>query len=333
MQFDQLKRRQFITLLGGAAVTPLMARAQQPERMRRIGILATFTESDREARSWISALVQQLQEFGWTDGRNLSFDYRWAADERSRAPVLAQELLKLQPDVIVACGGPATIAMAQATHSVPIVFVQVADPVSLGIVPNLAHPGGNITGFTHFELSIVGKWLQALKDIVPSVVRGAVIFDPHNPASDVWLRAVETVAPSFGMRLTPTGVRDAPEIERAIEAFARESNGALIVLPNPVTQLHRELTIALAARYRLAAIYPYRFYPESGGLMSYGFDVADMYRRSASYVNRILKGESPGELPVQAPIKFELVINLKTAKALGLTVPIIMQMTADEVID
>jgi putative ABC transport system substrate-binding protein len=227
--------------------------------------------------------------------------------------MLAQELLKLQPDAIVACGGPAAIAIVQATHSVPIVFVQVVDPVSLGIVQNLARPGGNVTGFTHFELTIVGKWLQALKDLAPSVTRVAVIFDPDNPASAVWLRGVETVAPSFGMRLTPTGVRDAPEIERAIEALARESNGALIVLPNPVTQHHRELTIAFAARYCLPAIYPYRFYAESGGL--------------------ILRGESPGDLPVQAPTKFELIINLKTAKALGLTVPSSIFAAADEVID
>jgi putative ABC transport system substrate-binding protein len=329
-----MRRREFITLIGGAAAAwPLAARGQQPERMRRIGILTLFTESDHEARSWTNALVQRLQELGWTDGRNLYIDYRWAADESSRAPVLAQELLKLQPDVIVACGGPAAIAIAQATHSVPIVFVQLVDPVSLGLVGNLAHPGGNVTGFTHFEPTIVGKWLQALKDVAPSVTRGAVIFDPDNPASAVWLRGVETVAPSFGMLLTPTGVRDAPEIERAIEALAREPNGALIVLPNAVTQHHRELTIALAARYRLAAIYPYRFYAESGGLMSYGFDVPDMYRRSATYVDRILRGESPGDLPVQAPTKFELIINLKTAKALGLTVPLIMQMTADEVIE
>ena len=329
-----MRRREFITLIGGAAAAwPLAARGQQPERKRRIGILTLFTESDHEARSWTNALVQRLQELGWTDGRNLYIDYRWAADESSRAPVLAQELLKLQPDVIVACGGPAAIAIAQATHSVPIVFVQLVDPVSLGLVGNLAHPGGNVTGFTHFEPTIVGKWLQALKDVAPSVTRGAVIFDPDNPASAVWLRGVETVAPSFGMLLTPTGVRDAPEIERAIEALAREPNGALIVLPNAVTQHHRELTIALAARYRLAAIYPYRFYAESGGLMSYGFDVPDMYRRSATYVDRILRGESPGDLPVQAPTKFELIINLKTAKALGLTVPLIMQMTADEVIE
>jgi putative ABC transport system substrate-binding protein len=328
-----IRRREFIATLGGAAAWPLAARAQQPGGMRRIGILTTFTETDREARSWTKTLVQRLQELGWTDGRNLRIDYRWAADESSRAPVLAQELLKLQPDVIVACGGPAAIAIAQATHSIPIVFLHVVDPVSLGIVPNLAHPAGNITGFTHFEPAIVGKWLQALKDLAPSVMHGAAIFDPDNPASVVWLRGVESVAPSFGMRLTPTRVRDAPEIERAIEAFAREPNGALVVLPNPVTQLHRELTIALAARYRLPAIYPYRFYPESGGLMSYGFDVPDMYRRSATYVDRILKGESPGELPVQAPIKFELVINLKTAKALGLSVPMIMQMTADDVIE
>jgi putative ABC transport system substrate-binding protein len=327
-----MKRREFITLLGGAATWPCAARAQQAEPMRRIGILLTFTE-DHEGHSWINALVQRLQELGWTDGRNLHIDYRWDAVESSRALMLAQELLKLQPDVVVACGGPAAIALTQATRSVPIVFVQVADPVSLGIVPNLAHPGGNITGFTHFELTIVGKWLQTLKDIAPSVIRGAVIFDPDSPASGVWLRSVETVAPTFGMQLTPTGVRSASEIERAIEAFAREPNGALIVLPNPVSMLHLELTIALAARYQLPAIYPYRFYTESGGLMSYGLDVPDMYRRSATYVDRILRGENPGELPVQAPIKFELVINLRTAKALGLSVPLIMQMTADHVIE
>jgi putative ABC transport system substrate-binding protein len=327
-----VRRREFITLLGGAAAWPLAGHTQQRERMRRIGVLLTFTE-DHEGHSWLNALVQRLQELGWTDGRNLNIDYRWDAVESSRALMLAQELLKLQPDVVVACGGPAAIALAQATHSVPIVFVQVADPILLGIVPNLAHPGGNITGFTHFELTIVGKWLQTLKDIAPSVIRGAVIFDPDSPASGVWLRAVETVAPTFGMQLTPTGVRSVSEIERAIEAFAREPNGALIVLPNPVSQHHRELTIALAARYRLPAIYPYRFYTESGGLMSYGLDVPDMYRRSATYVDRILRGENPGELPVQAPIKFELVINLTTAKALGLSVPLIMQMTADHVIE
>jgi putative tryptophan/tyrosine transport system substrate-binding protein len=329
-----IRRRDLLAAIGGAAFVawPLGARTQQPERMRRIGILLTFTE-DHEGHSWINALVQRLQELGWTDGRNLHIDYRWEANESSRALVLAQELLKLQPDVIVACGGPAILAIAQATRSVPIVFLQVVDPISLGIVPNLAHPGGNITGFTHFELTIVGKWLQTLKDIAPSVIRCAVIFDPDNPASVVWLRAVETVVPKFGMQLTRTGVHGASEIERAVEAFAREPNGALIVLPNPVTQLHRELTIALAARYRLPAIYPYRFYTESGGLMSYGFDVPDMYRRSATYVDRILKGENPGELPVQAPIKFELVINLTTAKALGLSVPLIMQMTADDVIE
>ena len=309
-----MRRREFIALVGGAAATwPRAARAQQPERIRRIGILTIFTESDHEARSWTNALVQRLQELGWTNGQNLRIDYRWAADESSRAPMLAQELLKLQPDAIVACGGPAAIAIVQATHSVPIVFVQVVDPVSLGIVQNLARPGGNVTGFTHFELTIVGKWLQALKDLAPSVTRVAVIFDPDNPASAVWLRGVENMAPSFGMRLTPTGVRDAPEIERAIEALARESNGALIVLPNPVTQHHRELTIAFAARYCLPAIYPYRFYAESGGL--------------------ILRGESLGDLPVQAPTKFELIINLKTAKALGLTVPSSIFAAADEVID
>ncbi|SRR5216684_1492510 len=333
MQFDQVKRREFILALGGAAAWPLAARAQQGERVRRIGVLATFTESDPESRSSINALVQRLQELGWTEGRNLRIDYRWAATERSRAQTLAQELVELQPDLIVACAGPAAFAAVQVTRSVPIVFVQVVDPVAFGLVPNLAHPGGNVTGFTHFELTMVGKWLQALKDIAPGIARAAVVFDPDNPASSIYLRAVETVAPSFGVRLTLMGVRDAAEIEHAIDMFAHESNGGLIVLPNPVTQLHRELTIALAARHRMPAIYPYRFYAKGGGLMSYGFDVLDMYRRSATYVDRILKGENPGDLPVQAPIKFELVINLRTAKALGLTVPLIMQMTADEVIE
>jgi putative ABC transport system substrate-binding protein len=327
-----MRRREFITLLGGAASWPLAARAQQ-ERVRQIGVLMAFTESDPEARSSINALVQRLQELGWTVGRNLRIDYRWAAVGRSRAQTLVQELVGLQPDVILACGGSAAFAVVQATRSIQIVFVQVVDPVALGIVPNLAHPGGNVTGFTHFELTIVGKWLQALKDIAPSIARGAVIFEPDNPASAIYLRAIETVAPSFGLRLSLTGVRDAADIERSIDMFAREPNGALIVLPNTIAQLHSKLIIALAARHRMPAVYPYRLYPKGGGLMSYGVDVLDMYRRSATYIDRILKGENSGELPVQAPTKFELVINLKTAKALGLAVPLTLQVAADEVIE
>jgi putative ABC transport system substrate-binding protein len=326
-------RREFITLLSGmAAAWPLALRAQSGPA-RRIGVLTGFAANDPEARSWVKALVQGLQELGWTDGRNIRIDDRWAADERSRVLALANELVELKPELIVACGGPAAAALQRATRSLPIVFVQVVDPVAFGLVTSLAHPGGNLTGFMHFEPSMVGKWLEVLKEAAPSITRGAVIFDPNNPGSNVYLPAIETVSPSTAVQLTPTGVRDAAEIRRAIEAFAREPNGGLIVLPNPVTLAHRELTIALAARHRLPAVYPYRSYPASGGLMSYGVDLKDMYRRAATYVDRILKGEKPADLPVQAPTKFELIVNLKTAKAMGLTIPESFLLRADEVIE
>ena len=238
-----MRRREFLTLLGGAATWPIAAGAQQAERMRRIGVLASFPPNDLEARAWVKALVQGLQELGWTDGQNIRIDDRWAADARSRVPALANELVELKPELIVACGGPAAAAVHGVTHSLPIVFVQVVDPVALGLVASLAHPGGNITGFMHFEPSMVGKWVEVLKEAVPSITHGAVIFDPDNPASKVYLRAIETVSRSSALQLTPTGVRDGAEIKRAIEAFAREPNGALIVLPNPVTLVHRELTI------------------------------------------------------------------------------------------
>jgi putative ABC transport system substrate-binding protein len=329
-----MRRREFIELLGGAAAAwPLAARAQQPQAMRRIGVLVVFAETDPVARSLIAAMVQGLRDLGWAEGRNLRIDYRWNAAEHGRALALANELAASSPDLIVACGGPATAALAQATRSMPIVFVQVIDPIALGIVASLARPGGNITGFTNFELTMAGKWLEALRDIVPGISRGIVVFDPENPASPLYLRAVEDAAASFGMKLVRAGVRDGGGIERAVAAFAGEANGALIVLPNPVTQFHLDLTIALAARYRLPAIYPYRFYPASGGLMSYGVDLVDLYRRSASYIDRILKGAKPADLPVQQPTKFELVINLKTAKALGLTVPEPYLQRADEVIE
>ena len=334
MVLGQMQRRDFITLVGGAAAAwPLAARAQQGERMRRIGVLTVFAETDSEARSSLNALVQGLQELGWSDGRNVRIDYRWEAAEHNRAQTLAKELIALQPDLIVACGGPAAAALSQATHSIPIVFVQVVDPIAFGIVAGLAHPGRNFTGFTNFELTVGGKWLQALKEIAPGVARTAAIFDPENPASTLYLRAVENASTSFGMHLIPAAVRNAIDIERAIDTFAREPNGAMVVLPNPVTQFHRDLTVTLAARYRLPAIYPYRFYPVSGGLMSYGVDLIDLYRRSASYVDRILKGAKPTDLPVQQPTRFELVINLKTAKALGLTVPDKLLALADEVIE
>ena len=326
-------RRDFITLLGGAAAAwPLAARSQQRERMRRIGVLTSFPTNDPEARAWVGALVQGLRELGWANGQNIRIDDRWAG-EPSRALALANELVQLKPELIVACGGPAAAALQGTTRSLPTVFVQVVDPVAFGLVASLAHPGGNITGFMHFEPSMVGKWVQVLKDAVPGITRAAVIFDPNNPASNVYLPAIETVSPSIAMQLTPAGVRDAAELKRAIETLARDPNGALIVLPNPVTLMHRELTIALAARNHLPAMYPYRGYPESGGLMSYGVDLKDMYRRAAVYVDRILRGEKPADLPVQAPTKYELVINLKTAKALGLDMPATVLARADEVIE
>jgi putative ABC transport system substrate-binding protein len=331
-----MRRREFITLIGGGAATlawPLAARAQQPQTMRRIGVLVVFAETDPVARSQIAAMVQGLQDLGWSEGRNVRIDYRWSAAERSEALGLAKELVATGPDLIVACGGPPAAALAQATRSVPIVFVQVIDPIELGIVASLARPGGNITGFTNFELTTAGKWLEALKDIAPGISRGIVVFHPENPASPLYLRVVENAAASFGMKLVHAAVRDGSDIERAAAAFAGEANGALIVLPNPVTQFHLDLTIALAARYRLPAIYPYRFYPASGGLMSYGVDLIDLYRRSAAYIDRVLKGAKPADLPVQQPTKFDLVINLKTAKALGLTVPEPFLQRADEVIE
>jgi putative ABC transport system substrate-binding protein len=328
-----MKRREVITLLGGAAAWPLAARAQQPDRMRRIGVVTVFRESDPEAQSQIRVLVQRLDQLGWTEGRNLRIDYRWGAAERGRARALAQELVALQPDMIVAGGGPAAFAIWQATRAVPIVFVQVVDPVALGIVASLARPGGNLTGFTHFESAIVGKWLEALKEIAPGMSRAAVIFDSDNIASAVYLRAIETVSASFSVQLTPMGVRDAAEIERAIDLFAREPNGGLSVLPGPATFEHRDLIIARAARHKLPAVYHRRLYVDGGGLMSYGVDLPDMYRRAAGYVDRVLKGAKPADLPVQAPNKFELVINLKAAKALGLDVPLQLQQRADEVIE
>jgi putative tryptophan/tyrosine transport system substrate-binding protein len=328
-----MKRREFITLLGGAAAWPLAARAQQPERIRRIAVLTGFPADDSETRAWVNSLVQGLRELGWTDGQNIRIDERWAGDERTRLLALANELVELKPELIVACGGPAAAALQGATRSLPIVFVQVVDPVAFGLVASLAHPGGNITGFMHFEQSMVGKWVDVLKEAVPGITRAAVIFDPNNPASNVYLPAIETVSRSIAVQLTPTGVRDGAEIKRAIEAFAREPNGALIVLPNPVTLVHHELTIALAASHRLPAMYPYRSYPDSGGLMSYGVDLKDMYRRAAVYVDRILKGDRPADLPVQAPTKFELIVNLKTAKAMGLTIAESFLLRADEVVD
>ena len=330
MQFDQLKRRQFISLLGGAAVWPLAARAQ--DQMRRIGVLLTLGESDLEMKAWLTAFQERLQQLGWAAGRNVWIDYRLASGDEERLKTYAAELLRMAPDVLFCQGVPALLALHQQTRTLPIVFVQVSDPVSLGFVANLARPGGNVTGFVNFEHAIGSKWLELVKDTVPGVTRVEVILDPDTPLQSPYVRAIERAAPSFGVELTLAGVRNGADIERAIDAFA-PSKGALIVLPNIVTLSHPDLIIALAARYGLPAVYSYRFFATSGGFLSYGVDLADQYRRAASYVDLILKGAKPADLPVQLPTKFELVVNLKTAKALGLTIPEPFLQRADEVIE
>jgi putative ABC transport system substrate-binding protein len=329
-----MKRREFITLLGGTvAAWPLAARSQQDDRVRRIGFLSVITEGDPEGQTWIREFLQRLQELGWTNGRNVQVDFRYGGADATRTSMLAAELIELRPDVMLAAGLSAAVALRQQSLSIPIVFLQVADPVSAGFVTNLARPEGNITGFTNFEFSIGGKWLQLLKECAPSVSRIGVVFDPANPSWAAYLRTIEAVAPSFGVQLTPVSVRDAAEIKQRITAFARETNGAIVVFPSPVAFQHRASIIAAAAEQRLPAMYPYRFFTVDGGLMSYGPPVGDPYRRAASYADRILKGTKVAELPVQQPTKYELAINLKTAKALGLTVPDKLLVAADEVIE
>jgi ABC-type uncharacterized transport system substrate-binding protein len=329
-----MRRREFISLLGGAAAAwPIAARAQQTDRVRRVGFLTPNTESDPETHTWIKELTHRLTELGWTSGGNLRIDYRFGNADATLLSKAANELVESRPDVILAVGTPAAAALRQWTLSIPIVFVQVADPVAGGFVTNLARPEGNITGFTNLEFSIGGKWLSLLKECAPSVARIALVFDPATPSWTAFLRTVEAAAPSFGVQLTPAGVRDAVEIEHRIAAFAGEPNGALVVVPNPVTIKDRKLIVEAAARHRLPAIYPYRFFTADGGLMSYGVEVPDLYRRAASYVDWILRGSKVAELPVQQPTKYVLAINLKTAKALGLTVPQTLQAAADEVIE
>src|SRR5262245_19332668 len=330
-----MRRRDFIILVGGAAASwPLAAHAQQPQAMRRIGALMSTSADNPDALAGISAFAQGLQERGWTIGGNIRIEYRWGAGDLDRFRKYAAELVALSPDVILASAGSIVGALQQASRTVPIVFVTTVDPVGGGWVDSLARPGGNATGFASFEFSMSGKWLELLKEITPRVTRVAVIRDPAVPAGSGGLAAIQTVAPSFGVELAPIGVRSADEIERGITAFARSANGGLIVVgpPSSVT-LHRNLIVTLAARHRLPGVYPDPLFVTDGGLIAYGPDRLDQYRRAASYVDRILKGEKPGELPVQAPTRYELVINLKTAKALGLTVPPTLLARADEVIE
>jgi putative ABC transport system substrate-binding protein len=328
-----MKRREFITLLGGAAAWPLSARAQQPQRMRRIGVLLSLAADDPETLGRAGAFLQGLQQLGWTDGRNVRIDYRMTAGDADRTRTYAAELVALAPDVILASGGSTVGPLLQATRSVPIVFVDIVDPVGGGFVASLARPGRNATGFTNYEYGMSAKWLELLKQIAPRVTRVAVMRDPSLTSGTAMLAAIQAVAPSFGVELSPVDERDADEIEHAVIAFARGSNDGLIVVGNPTANFHRDLIITLAAKHRLPAVYPYRFYVTSGGLISYGPDSVDQYRRAAGYVDRILKGEKPADLPVQAPTRYELAINLKTAKALGLEVPPTLLAQADEVIE
>ena len=319
-----MQRREFITLLGGAAVTwPRAAYAQQAHRMRRVGVLLNRVADDPERTGSARVLLLQwLQELGWTEGRNVQIDYRWAAADADRSRTYAVELVELAPDVLLAAGSQSTVALLQATRTVPIVFVNVVDPVGAGFVARLARPGGNATGFTLFEYSLSGKWLELLKEIAPNLTRIAILRDPAIAAGIGQFAVIQAIAPqSFRVELSPIDVRDGGEIERDIAAFAREPNGGLIVTASTPISVHRELIIMLAAPHRLPAVYPFRYFVTSGGLISYGPDPIDPFRRAAGYVDRILKGEKATDLPVQAPTKYELAINLKTAKALGLTMP------------
>jgi putative ABC transport system substrate-binding protein len=329
-----VKRREFITLLGGAASAwPLVARAQQPRRMRRIGVLTPFPADDAEGHARLTAFTQALQQSGWTVGQNVRIDYRWGPGNPATMRKHATELVALEPDIILALTTAAVGPLLEASRTVPIVFVTVADPVGAGFVETLARPGGNATGFTPYEYSISGKWLELLKEIAPRVTRAAVLRDTSIAVGPAQFGAVQAVAPSLGVELRPVDVHDAGEIERALAAFAHGSNGGMVVIGSPSAAIHRGLITALAAKHRLPAVYNTRLFTDAGGLISYGPDFLEQHRRAAGYVDRILKGEKPADLPVQAPTKYELVINLKTAKALGLEIPSSVLARADEVIE
>jgi putative tryptophan/tyrosine transport system substrate-binding protein len=329
-----MERREFITVLGGAvAAWPLAARAQQGERLRRMGVITGTAEGDLETQARTAALLQGLAQLGWTDGRNMQIDIRFGGGDAERIRKSAAELVALAPDVIFATGSASVAAMLQATRTVPIVFAIVPDPVGSGFVNSLSRPGGNATGFMQFEYSLSGKWLELIKQIAPGVTRAAVLWDPAITAGIGQFAVIQSVAPSVGVEVSPINVRDASEIERAVARFAQSSNGGLIVTASALSVVHRNLIIALALRHKLPAVYFNRSLVTDGGLISYGANLIDQYRQAASYVDRILKGEKPADLPVQAPTKYELVINLKTAKALGLDIPASVLARADEVIE
>jgi putative tryptophan/tyrosine transport system substrate-binding protein len=328
-----IRRREFIFTLGSAAAWPLAARAQHGERVRRIGMLFTLAADDAAAQARNGAFLQGLQQSGWTIGRNVQVDARWAAGDADRARRYAAELVALAPDVILATGNAGTAPLLEVTRTVPIVFVHVPDPVAAGFVDSLARPGGNATGFIAFEYGLGAKWLELLKEIAPRVTRAGVLRDPTLASGPGQFAAIQSIAPSLGMEVTPVNVRDPNEIERAIAAFARSAGGGLIVTGSALVAVHRHLIIALAAQRKLPAVYVERFFVGAGGLVSYGPNFLDQFRHAADYVDRILKGAKPSHLPVQAPTKYELAINLKTAKALGLEVPPSLLARADEVIE
>ena len=330
-----IRRRDFMVALGGAAAWPLVTRAQQPDRVRRIGVLMGYAESDSDAQAWYAAFREGLRRLGWTAGRNIQIDTRWATpDDVELMRRFAQELVAQQPDLILSSTTPTTSALLQQTHTIPIVFAIVADPIGSGFVANFARPSGNVTGFIFTEPTMAGKWLELLKEIAPRITRAAMLFNPTSATyAEYWLKPLKAAAPSLAVEATAAPVRDRSELEAVIAAQAREPNGGLIVMPDSFTDTHRVEITSLAARHRLPAVYPFRLFAEAGGLQSYGVDRTDNFRRAATYVDRILKGEKPAELPVQAPFKFELVVNLKAARTIGLDVPLHLQQLADEIIE
>jgi putative tryptophan/tyrosine transport system substrate-binding protein len=328
-----MRRREFIGMFGGAAAWPVAVRAQQGERMRRVGVLTNLAADDPEGQVRNTAFAQALAQLGWTVGQNLRMEYRWGSGDAERIRKSAAELVASTPDAVLATGAAGAGALLQATRMVPIVFVLVPDPVGAGFVDSLARPGGNATGFVQFDYAISGKWLELLKEIAPGLTRVAVLRDPAITAGQGQIGAIQAMAPSFGVEVTPVNVRESGDIERGIAAFVRTSRDGMIVTASALTQFHRDLIVTLAARYQLPTVYFQRIHVASGGLISYGADVVDQYRRAASYVDRILKGEKPADLPVQTPTRYELVINLKTARTLGINIPTTLLARADEVIE
>jgi putative ABC transport system substrate-binding protein len=330
-----MRRREFVAGLGAAAaVWPFAARAQQPDRMRKLGVLSGSAENDPNNRTWLSALDVGLQSLGWNEGQNIRIERRYAPGDINRMRTYAKELVVLQPDLILVTSTPAARALMQETRTIPILFTNISDPLGTGLVSSLATPGGNATGFTNFEFTMGGKWLQIMKDMVPGIKRMALMFNPETaPYSEGYVRSFQVAADSFAVEPIPAPVHDSDEIERVLIAQARDPGGSMMVIPDSFTVLNRERIISLSARYRLPTIYPYRVFAVDGGLIVYGTDITDLYRRSASYADRILRGARTGELPVQQPTKFELVVNLKTAKALGLVVPPALLAIADTVIE